>query len=122
MCKTGERLDEKCKEMWEELQHWEDRKEKLINESLKNYEWISNSLNFTGLSCKAKKPLRFVAIDPVDIPYFTKLALGLRPVNPYANNFSSNETFVSQNGNPVMECMKDPVAFIIDAEVKSKLK
>ena len=98
--------------MWDQFAHWEKRRRLFVQEPLTHYENISSSLNFTGLSCRSNRPFRFLAIDPVHIPHFTKLALGF-----------NLETDGSRNGSTRTDMglsMKDPLAFIIDAQVISR--
>lgn len=83
--------------MREQLKNWRSAEILLEREPLSTFEKISSSLNFTGLSCRSNKPLRFLAIDPADVPHFIDLALG--GVTPGSSSLTSQE----------------PLAFIIDA-------
>jgi len=95
VCDNANLRTMKCHLLTEQLHHWDLRKSLLHRESLASYENISESLNFTGLSCLSEKPFKFIAIDPLDVPHFIRLGLsGLG----------------YQDGS-------DPLAFIIDAEV-----
>lgn len=91
-----------CQQLQPNIAHWQRKRALFKREPLMHYENISLSLNFTGLSCISERQFRFLAIDPVDVPYFIKL--GLKDL---------------KNSNDSGDYDIDPMAFIIDSEVST---
>lgn len=90
-----------CQQLMTSIKHWERKRSQFKREPLLHFENVSAAINFTGLSCDSERNFKFLAIDPLDVPYFINLGLtGLADVNG-----KSDENIV------------DPVAFIIDSQV-----
>jgi hypothetical protein len=95
--------------MWDQFEHWEQRRGQFVKEPLSHYESISKALDFTGSSCESIRPFRFLAIDPWHIPHFTRIALGKH----FETGTGKNESFRRMPDSRVT----DPIAYIIDAQV-----
>ncbi|CAG7729366.1 unnamed protein product [Allacma fusca] len=98
ICYTSTNTTLSCEIMMEQLTHWKTNEVSLSREPLMEYENISTALNFTGSSCRASRPFRFIAIDPADVPHFIELALG----------------GISQAAESLTD--QEPLAFIIDGQ------
>lgn len=93
-----------CQQMMSNIDHWNQKRYLFKREPLLRYENVSSALNFTGLSCASDRQFKFLAVDPVDVPYFIKLGL---------NGLKNSEE---------SEYSVDPMAFIIDSQVNSFFK
>lgn len=96
VCKQQPSSSSTCILLQEQMRHWASKKGAFRRESLAAYEGVAERMNFTGFSCASDRKFKFFAVDPVDMPYFV------------------NQGFKGLGFNGE----SDPIAFIIDAQVR----